>query len=99
MASFRTIVEEIVVTEKIDAVLPNIPRLEEVIDGLKWRLSREPERGYSLPGENPPKYLYKIDPPATNFPMVTVLYEFDENEVHVLDIRFIPRNTGIDEDV
>lgn len=83
----RTIREEHCVSEAIDKAKSKYPRIDEVFDGLKWRLARDPESGFELPNTDSPKYLIKPDPPLKNLPIITILYEFDAFQVNILDVK------------
>lgn len=84
----RTIVEEHVVSANIDQAIVKHPRLEDVYQGIQWRLSREPQNGYQLPGATPETYLFKITTPLPTYPTITLLYRYTVEEVTVLNIRF-----------
>lgn len=87
MFPLRTICENKLVSQTIDEAIKQFPRVEEAFDGLKWRLSREPEKGVKLLSTNPGKYLFKTIPSENNIQSITVLYEFDNNNVTILDIK------------
>lgn len=85
MFPLRTICENKLVSQKIDEAIKLFPRIEEAFEGLKWRLAREPENGIKILGTNPEKYLFKITPSRNNIPSITILYEFDNHKVTILD--------------
>ncbi len=87
MAVMRTIREEEVVTARIDAAKTQHSRIEDIFDGIKWRLSREPESGYQLKGHDPPCYLFKVAGRIESLPVVTVLYSYGDDLVEIQDIR------------
>ena len=84
----RTICESHDVEQAIAAARSHFPRIEEIIDGWKWRLAREPESGYRLPGHNPATYLMRsAGAPELGIPSITFLYRFDEDRVDLLRVR------------
>ena len=89
----REIIEERSVSTAIDRAISKYPRIQEEFEGLKWRLSRAPEDGYCIPGSKPPFYIFKIEPPIEEVPLIAVLYQYDENQVKIRAIRIIPQST------
>lgn len=86
----RTIVEENRVSMLVDDTLPSWPRLREVLDGWYWRLSRDPGIGFEF---EPGLFLIKtLEFSFEGVPFLTILYEFDEQEVRILSIRAIESN-------
>lgn len=56
-------------------------RLEEVFDGLQWRLARDPKSGYPI---DRTYWVIRLDgDPAARIPAIVVLYSFDADEVNV----------------
>ena len=85
--SMRSIIEEKNVTDKIDNLTIKHPRFDDAYRGLQWRLSREPERGFSLKEYGfPNKYLYKTSPNIAGISNITVIYEYDDLQVRILFI-------------
>lgn len=87
----RTIVEEQIAQTKIDSAKNKYKRLEDIYNGLSWRLAREPESGVLIGNKNPDIYLIKIDPVVDmQLPGILALYSYDDNQVNVLDVRIDP---------
>jgi hypothetical protein len=57
MAFARTVVESHVAQQVIDTEIHRDPRLNDLYEGLKWRLARQPEVGYPIPQMTPPAYV------------------------------------------
>ncbi len=90
MAKERVIREEPSVTEQIDRLCKHYSRIKEFWDGIKWRLSREPERGYKFASERD-EFVYKIEGPNEFFPHgIKLRYKYTDGEIIILDIRIIP---------
>ena len=87
MAQMRTIREEKPVSQAIEEAKAKYPRIEEIYEGLAWRLAREPEVGYQLPNVSPPTFIYKIQPTLTDQPAISVLYRYSDDLVEILAIR------------
>ena len=84
----RTIIEEKNVTDKICNQFNDYPRFDKAYRGLQWRLSKEPEKGFSLEKYGfPNKYLYKTRPNIAGISNITVIYEYDNLQVKILFIR------------
>jgi hypothetical protein len=80
----RTIVEDPSVSEAVDKARVKYPRLDEAFEGLKWYLSRVPERGEALDDAN---WLYRQDGDAEdNIPAILTIYTFD---AHFVKLKFI----------
>jgi hypothetical protein len=90
MAVMRTVIEDNAVAIIIDKAIQSYPRLQESYDGLKWRLSREPESGIVLPG-NINKYLFKTAPQVLSLPTITVLYDFNDSAITINDLKITPQ--------
>lgn len=89
----RTVVEEKRVEESLDQVRARFPRLEEIFEGWKWRLSRAPEMGYCLPGTSQELYLAMSKPLAPDHPQLLFIYRFNREEVVIVDLIIIPPDT------
>jgi len=84
----RTVVEEQIVQDKIDAARKKYKRLEDIYGGLSWRLAREPESGMPINKQSPNIFLIKIDSVSDiQLPGILVVYSYDDNQVNILDIR------------
>lgn len=75
----RTVIEDTIVSEIIDAEQAIYPRLGEAFDALKWWLSHVPESGEILDDLN---WIYKQKGnQALNIPTLVVVYTFDHDTV------------------
>jgi hypothetical protein len=83
--TIRTVVENVSVSEVIDAEQAIYPRLDEAYDALKWWLARVPESGEIIDDVN---WLYMQDgDQRVNIPALVVVYTFSSREVllkHIL---------------
>jgi hypothetical protein len=86
----RTVVEEKRVEQTIAEVRGRFPRVVEIFEGWKWRLSRAPEMGYRLPGIAEEIFLAMSKPVEPDHPQLLFLYRFDLNEVVIIDLIVIP---------
>lgn len=91
----RTVIESELVCARIDSEVKKNPQIQHLYDGLIWRLARKPESGHLV--ENPSPYFmaktYFWGPggiPAS----ITVIYRYDEKEVHIEQSRVIWRERG-----
>ena len=75
------------VSEKIDIARVKYKRLDDIYNGIQWRLSRGPESGLKLFGHNPARYLLKIATPPHGIPQILLLYYFDDDSVTIIDIH------------
>ena len=84
-STIRTVIENVSVSEVIDAELEIYPRLGEAFEALKWWLSRVPESGEITDDVN---WLYMQDGNVKkNIPALVVVYTFNAWEVvlkHIL---------------
>jgi hypothetical protein len=82
---FRTVVENLSVTEAIDRESEIYPRLGEGFDALKWWLSRRPDSGEMIDDVN---WIYVQDgDEQANVPSLVVVYTFNHYSVtlkHIL---------------
>ena len=87
----RTIVEDVSAQESIDMAVPIYPRLNDLYEGLKWRLARRPaESGVKLSRDSD-KYITKtLDWSQYNIPALRVIYSFNENETVIMAIDILP---------
>lgn len=76
---FRTVTEDNVVQRTIDSLIIQHPRLEDVYDALKWRLSKKPESGTLI---EEPYWILKSsnDFEIDDIPMLKILYSFNDKE-------------------
>jgi hypothetical protein len=86
----RTVVEDINVSETIDAEQSIYPRLDEAFEALKWWLARVPESGEIIDDVN---WLYMQDgDDRANIPALVVVYTFNGYELRMKHILVrIPR--------
>ncbi|SRR6266566_4548268 len=88
MAVARTVVESAAVSQAIDAEVQKHSGLEDLYRGIQWRICREPEIGYPVPGTNPPLSVVRAFGWAKYPGEVVVAYSHDDNEVVLHGIRF-----------
>ncbi len=87
MAYARTIIEQPEVSAILDSEIKAFPRLKELFDGLKWRLSRQPEAGYAVSGTSPPVFVVRSQL-WPGFPGRLILeYRSTENEVTIIKAK------------
>lgn len=85
----RTVIETQYLSDKIDQVRSIYPRLNELIDALKWRLARQPEIGVQIPNTNPRKFILKsYNFQSSEIPVVIILYSYDDKNVYMESINF-----------
>lgn len=79
----RTIVEEKLVAKRLDQSKEEYPRLEEVFEGIKYRLAREPFKGATrVPNTKPIRYVIKTNPwKIGRVPSVSVVYRVNKQDV------------------
>ncbi len=85
MALYRSIIECDRFTRAIERIAQKYPRVREVVDALSWRLPRDAETHYQIPGTD--RHIVKTvsDDYAPDIPMIRVLYRFDDEKVYLLD--------------
>lgn len=84
MAYARTVILEPAAQAYLEEQERKDPMLNNVLRALEWRLARQPEIGYRVPGYNPPRFLVKSRPYRLPFPrFLRLLYRYTENEVTV----------------
>lgn len=82
MAHARTVILEPPVQAYLEEQERKDPMLKNVLLALEWRLARQPEIGYRVPGYNPPRYLVKSRPYRLPLPrFLRLLYRYTDNEV------------------
>jgi hypothetical protein len=86
MAFARTVVESAEVSTLLDAETKRHERLQDLFDGLKWRIARDPEAGYSVPGTRPALCVIRSDD-ALGLPVLVLAYTFDADQVVVIGAR------------
>lgn len=79
----RTIVETKQFRKELRRIEPNPVHADELIDGAKWVLSRDPYRGVQLAPRSKVWFL-AMDPPKAR--PVGLYYTFDDDTVHFLSI-------------
>lgn len=85
MAFERTIIESHVAAKTIDEEIKKLARLNDIYDGIKWRLARQPEIGYRVPKTHPPTYV--IHSYHWRVAAVIVAYHFNDDQVEILDVK------------
>ena len=91
MAFARTVVESHAARPVIDAEIHREPRLNDLYEGLKWRLARQPEVGYPIPQVNPPAFVihsFHWSGLRNLFPIV-VAYDYDDDQVVIYAVKVI----------
>ncbi|HXF93637.1 MAG TPA: hypothetical protein VNK46_12840 [Nitrospiraceae bacterium] len=82
MAVARTVVIEPAAKEYLEQEEQKDPLLRNVVRALEWRLARQPEIGYRVPGFTPPRYLVRSQPYRLPVPrFLRLLYRYTEDEV------------------
>jgi hypothetical protein len=66
---------------EVDRAVAEMHRIEEQLMGVEWFLVRNPGAGDQV---TPDSYVFVNRRAASNAALITVLYEFDENEVKVM---------------
>jgi len=82
-ATHRTIVESKQYSRELRQVESNPIAADDIVDGAKWVLARDPYRGEQL-GPRSTVWFLAIDPPKAR--PVGLYYAFDDNSVHFLSI-------------
>ena len=84
--TYLTLVEDDAVCRQVDELSGRHPRFREAYEALKWELVRDPAIGYQLPSLRG-MFVYKQQgEPFLNLPSITVLYEFDLNQITIHNI-------------
>ena len=85
---FRDIVEEPTFVEQANLISPDIERFDEIMDGVKWALARNPEMfPRVLEGMN--LHIAKTDSWG-DIPALRILFRYDDNETRLLWVEPIP---------
>lgn len=79
----RTVIEEELVERRIEQAISKAPRLNEMWDGIKWRLARNPEKGQLLEVGNDYYAVKSITWAPGGVPSITVVYRFDDEYVYI----------------
>ena len=83
----RSIIEEPVVTNTIDRNIANNPRVEDVFNGLKWKLARDPSSEVQISIYDEPFFIESTNNfGMKNIPVIVCLYQFDANQVTIHEI-------------
>jgi len=82
-ASHRTVIETKQFRKELRRIESNPVRADELIDGAKWVLSRDPYRGVQLEPRSR-VWFVAIDPPKGR--PIGLYYAFDADKVHFLSI-------------
>lgn len=79
----RTIIEQPLVSKRLDNAVKEYPRLLRMFDAVRWRLAHEPFKGATrVPNTNPICYMIRTKPwKAGMIPALTVLYRVTESEI------------------
>lgn len=85
----RTVREKITVSHAIEAALGNHPRLRDAVEGLKWVLARDPDRGVLVGGTKNPLLVYQQASRGKDIPTIEVLYVFNDTLVEILSFRVV----------
>ncbi len=89
MTKARTIREEQSVESVIDDCIARCPRVEELWEGWKWRLSRGPTKDATAIDEE--RGIWMIKTPSDNshygLPTIAILYRITATEVDILAIK------------
>lgn len=79
----RTIIEQAIVSKRLDKSKQEYPRLTSMFDAVKWRLAREPFKGATrVPDTIPIRYVIHTKPwKAGMVPALKILYRVSGNDV------------------
>lgn len=92
----RTIRDEHRVSYKIAKAAQSYPRIEDLYEGWKWRLARDPNVGVPLTSKNPGyRVLRTHNFGVATIPNAVILYRYDANTVFVEDIRIFDANNHV----
>ena len=87
----KSVVESNQAQEAIDTAMKTYPRLNQLYEGLKWRLARRPaESGVKISRLHNKYILKTLDWSSYGVPVVRVIYSFTDNEVEILAIDILP---------
>jgi hypothetical protein len=77
----RTVIEDVIVSQIIDAESEIYVRLWDAFEALKWTISHAPERGMLIDDLH---WLYRQDGEREiNIPTIVVIYTFTPDEVRI----------------
>jgi hypothetical protein len=87
MVKARTIVEDECVSQEVAKLIKKYPRIDDLWEAWKWRLSRDPITDATPINDN--VMIIKTSSSNLSFgvPSIAILYSFSEDEVHVLGIK------------
>src|SRR5207249_404502 len=97
MAFARTVIVEPAVEDYLREEERKDPLLRNVLRALEWRLARQPEIGYRVPGYNPPRYIVRSQPyrmPVSRF--LRLLYRYTDDEV-IIEFAQVETAGDVDE--
>lgn len=87
----KSIIESAQAQESIDAAIQIYPRLNDLYEGLKWRLARRPAESGVKISRLYDKYILKtLDWSTYGVPVIRVIYSFNENETEIIAINVLP---------
>lgn len=95
MASARTVVESAEAQKTIDEAIEGNPRLQGLLDGLIWRISRNPEVGYPVPGTHPQLHVIRSHDWIGFDGVIVVAYNFDDDQTVIMGLRVEPPGTAM----
>jgi hypothetical protein len=80
----REIVQELRVSEALDAAAAEFPRVHDAMRGLEWRLARRPKDAVSRD-----QYLIYRQKgfPTLDIPDIVVLYRYENEQVNIVGIH------------
>jgi hypothetical protein len=82
----RSICEEPTVEAIVDFALQKWKRLDDGWQAMKWALARDPDSGAVITGRLRGRTLPGAK--SIGLPTITVVYEFDERTVTIIDVEF-----------
>jgi len=87
MIKARTIVEDECVSDELTKLIKNHPRIDDLWEAWKWRLSRDPITDATPINDN--VMIIKTSSANLSFgvPSIAILYSFSEDEVRVFGIK------------
>jgi hypothetical protein len=93
MAKHRTVVCDSCFDKSRSKISQSVERWDEIFRGIEWALCRVPEKGQATSA--PGIYALTTDD-WPNVPAMVVYYQFDEDEVTLLDVRLadVPPTDG-----
>jgi hypothetical protein len=79
----RTVTQSDRVSAVLDTSALLYPRIYEQIQALEWKLARKPESGIPLGNF----WVYRQGRPIKGVPELTVLYTYDDDMVHIFELK------------